>query len=266
MPAPSDPAPISPDSSKDPKPTTASPANKPVPSKATSGRPLKKTNPPATPHGFWFRRRAVPVPTWRFTICALLTLAALALIVGKNVHPWLAVSSPVPDAKFIAVEGWSPDYVLSATVNLAEESQATRVFTTGIPLERGSFLMSYKTYADVAANVLAKLGLDPQRICPVPCADIKSERTRAMATALKAVLDHEPVPDTGRRLNLVTLGTHARRSHAIFKDVFGPDWQIGVISIPSVTYDADEWWKASEGAKNVMNELSGLALMGLGKN
>ncbi len=172
----------------------------------------------------------------------------------------------VPDARYVVVEGWVPDHVLSATISLADDTEATRVFCTGIPLERGSYLIRWKTYADVAAQSLARLGMDPQLICPVPCADVKTERTRAMASALKAILDHEPVPANGRKINLVTLGTHARRSRAIFQEVLGPEWQVGVVSIPSVTYDASKWFRQSDGAKNVINEMTALGLKAVGGN
>lgn len=215
---------------------------------------------------YWFRRRALPWPTWRFCLCALLTAAGLLTLAGRSVHSWLAVTAPVPGARYFVVEGWVPDRVLNAVIPITEDAGATRVFCTGIPLEHGSYLTPWKTYADVSANTLARLGMKPSMICPVPCADVKTERTRAMATALKNILDHEPVPDTGRKINLITLGTHARRSRAIFQDVLGPDWQIGVISIAATTYDAALWYQQSEGAKNVLSELSALSLMAVGGN
>lgn len=230
---------------------------------AVSSKPAMIT---VSSRGFWFRRRAVPWPTWRLWLCAVLTVMALLLLLGRSVHGWLSVNAPVPDARYLVVEGWVPDHVLSSSVSLADDSEATRVFTTGIPLEQGSYLIGWKTYAEVAAQSLARLGMAPQLICPVPCADVKTERTRAMATALKAILDKEPVPDTGRKINLITLGTHARRSRAIFQDVLGPQWQVGIISIPSRSYDPAIWYRQSEGAKVVINELSALTLMAAGGN
>lgn len=220
----------------------------------------------APPRGFWFRRRSVPCPTWRFWLCAGLTAVCLMLLSGKYLHRWLSVTDPVPNAKYFVVEGWASDYVMREAALLAEEVDAERVFTTGVPLENGHYLQSFRSYADVAANTLAKLGLDPQLICPVPCPNVKSERTRAMAMALKAVLDKEPVPSTGRLINLVTQGTHARRSRAIFQEVLGKEWTVGVISIPSTNYDAEKWYRQSEGAKNVINEISAMGLKALGAN
>lgn len=216
--------------------------------------------------GFWFRRRALPWPTWRLWLCLFLTVIGVGLLIGRSLHGWLAVTDPVTDARYFVVEGWVPDHVLSATVSLADDAQAQRVFTTGIPLERGSYLIQWKSFAEVSGQTLARLGLDPQLICPVPCADVKTERTRAMATALKAVLDKEPVPDTGRKINLVSLGTHARRSRAIFQEVLGKEWQVGIISIPAVTYDAAIWFRQSDGARSVINELCALTLMAAGGN
>lgn len=216
--------------------------------------------------GFWVRRRDLPWPTWRLWLCGVLTLLGLILLTGRYLHGWLSVSDPAPNARYLVVEGWVPDHALSAAISLADDSQATRVFTTGIPLDQGSYLIGWKTYAEVAAQSLARLGMEPQRICPVPCSDVKTERTRAMATALKAILEKEPVPDTGRKINLVTLGTHARRSRAIFQDVLGPAWEVGVVSIPSISYDPALWYRQSDGAKTVINELTALTLMAAGGN
>ncbi len=219
-----------------------------------------------TRHGFWFRRRSVPCPTWRLWLCSILTLALLIVLTARHLHAWLSLTDPVPDARYLVVEGWVPDHVVSAAVTLAEETDATRLFCTGVPLDHGSFLEKYKTTADVASLTAARLGLDPARICPAPCADVKTERTRAMALALKAVLELEPVPDTGRRFNIVTQGTHARRSLSVFREVFGPEWRIGVVSIPPVSYDPAIWFRQSEGAKNVINELAALGMNALGAN
>ena len=231
-----------------------------------SADPAVPTPPTVPSGGFWFRRRNLPWPTWRLWLCAFLTVIGLLLLAGRYVHGWLAVTAPVPEAGYLVVEGWAPDHVLNATVSLADDMQAQRVFTTGIPVERGSYLIEWKNYADVAAQTLARLGMEPQLICPVPCADVKTERTRAMAKALKAILDKEPVPDTGRKINLISLGTHARRTHVIFREVLGPQWQVGIISIPEVTYDASIWFRQSDGARSVITELSALMLMAAGGN
>jgi uncharacterized SAM-binding protein YcdF (DUF218 family) len=218
------------------------------------------------PPGFWFHRRELRWPTWRLWLCGLLTVAALLILTVRHLHRWLAVTDRVPDAKYLIVEGWVPDDILVQTIAIADDADADRIFCTGVPLEHGSHLSQYKTYAEVAANSLAKLGVDPKLICPVPCPDVKTERTRTMANSLKTILANEPVPSTGRKINLITEGTHARRSRAIFQEVLGPEWQVGVISIPDPSYDPDIWYRQSGGVRSVISEVSAISLKAVGGN
>jgi hypothetical protein len=231
-----------------------------------SGEPGKPAPSGAGRQGIWFRHRTIPCPTWRLWLGLLVPGLSLLILAGFHVHGWLSVTERVPDARLLIVEGWVPDYVLQATITEAAATRATRVFCTGIPVDNGSHLVEFKTYAEIASLTLLKLGLDPQLVRPVPCQDVKTERTRSMAMALKAVIGQEPIPDTGRKINLITQGTHARRSRAIFQEVLGPEWQVGVISIPSRSYDPVKWYRQSEGAKTVINEISALSLKAVGGN
>lgn len=228
---------------------------------------MKVDSPPATAavvpiskprSGYWFRRRSVPLPTWRLWLCGLLTTGTLLGLGVSHVHSWLSVNAPIPSAPFLAIEGWVPDHMISRARGIADETDATRVYCTGIPLERGSYLMRWKNYAELTANTLATQGLDPQRICPVPVAQPKMERTRAMAIGLKNALTREDIPPADRKINLITEGTHARRSRATFQDVLGPTWQVGVYCLPSTEYKPEEWFQRSSGIKSVITELSAL--------
>lgn len=221
--------------------------------------------PHTKPHsGYWFRHRRVLLPTWRLWICGLLTAGSLLGMGVSHVHSWLSVNEPIPDAPYLVIEGWVPDPMLARAQEIAEETNATRVYCTGIPLERGSYLMRWKNYAELTANTLATLGLDPQRICPVPVAQPKMERTRAMAIGLRNMLALEDIPPANRKINLITEGNHARRTRATFQDVLGPTWQVGVYCIPSTEYKPDEWFKRSPGIKSVITELSAIVFQAVG--
>ena len=215
---------------------------------------------PAPRKPFWFRRRSLPVPTWK-TWFVVLSLAGFALWGCVSwVHNWLAVVDRVEKAPYVIVEGWAPDYVLEEAMAAAKAEPVKRFFTTGIPLDRGTFLSEYQNYAQLAAATLAKMGVDPKLIYPVPAGEAKTERTRSMALALKAALDGENIPAADRRINLYTLGTHGRRSRRIFQEVLGSDWQVGVVSVPTEDYDASKWYRQSGGVKNVLDELVALAV------
>jgi hypothetical protein len=200
------------------------------------------------------------VPTWKTWVVLLSATGLLGWWFVSHVHGWLAVVEPVETAPYVIVEGWAPDYVLEEVMDTAKETPVKRIFTTGIPLDRGTFLSEYRNYAELCAASLAKMGVTPQQICPVPAGEAKTERTRTMALALKKVLDAENIPAADRRINLFTLGTHARRSRKIFQEVLGSGWQVGVISIPSEDYDAGKWYRQSGGVKTVLDELVALAV------
>lgn len=190
--------------------------------------------------------------------------ALLAWWVVPRVHGWLAVVDPLEGAPYLIVEGWVPDYVMEEAIAYTKETPVKRIFTTGVPLDSGTFLSEYRDYAHLSAASLAKMGVEAQLICPAPAAEVKTERTRAMAAALKSILDGENIPAAERRINLYTLGTHARRSRRIFQETLGPDWKVGVVSVPSIDYDPAKWYRQSAGAKTVINELIALTMQTTG--
>ena len=213
---------------------------------------------------YWFRRRSLPLPTWRTWFVLVTTVGLLAWWLVPRTHGWLAVVDPVEGSPYLIVEGWVPDYVMEEAIAYTKATPVKRIFTTGVPLDTGTFLSDYRDYAHLSAASLAKMGVDPQLICPAPAMEVKTERTRAMAAALKKILDAENIPSAERRINLYTLGTHARRSHRIFQDTLGPDWKVGVVSVPSSDYDQEKWYRQSAGAKTVINELIALTVQTAG--
>lgn len=227
--------------------STAAQAAAGAPSPARARRPL------------FLRRRTILVPTWRLWLLLAVLAAGGLWLAEETMHDWLAVTKPVRNAPYLAVEGWAPDHVVRAAADLAEESGVTRLFCTGIPLERGMFLSEFGSYADIAMQTLIKLGTDPAILVPARAPAVRTDRTRAMAAALRAALNAQDVPPGDRRINIVTEGTHARRTWYLFRKELGPDWKVGIISVPAESYDPENWWRSSEGAKSVLQEYIALA-------
>ena len=65
---------------------------------------------------FWFRRRSLPLPTWRTWFVLVTAAALLAWWLVPRMHGWLAVVEPVEDAPYLIVEGWVPDYVMEEAI------------------------------------------------------------------------------------------------------------------------------------------------------
>jgi hypothetical protein len=221
---------------------------------------------PDRPAGRFLRRRWIPLPTWRLSVIAAVVIGGPAVFAFLNLYEWLALTERVPGAGTVIVEGWIPDHALEKAAEHATATDATVVFCTGVPLDRGTLDLPYKTYAEYAAATLAKMGVPADRIRAIPCEPSRTERTRMMARTLADHVERNPILSPGKRANLITSATHARRSRMIFREELGDDWEIGVISCPDPEADPDRWFLGSKSAKDVFNEMVALSMALLGGN
>lgn len=153
----------------------------------------------------------------------------------------------------MVVEGWLPDFALERALREFNRRHCQLMLVTGGPIEQGHMLVSYKNFAELAAAILEQLGLDRRMIKAIPVPNVIRDRTYASAIALKAWLNQAPLPITA--INLVSLGTHARRSRLLFEKALGPGIAVGIIAIPDARYDPRAWWKSSMGVRTTLNEL-----------
>jgi hypothetical protein len=216
----------------------------------TAADPIK----PPKPRSYWslLRRREALCLTWRgwLLVCVLF----LALFVGglKTVHPFLALTKPV-EPEVLVAEGWAADYALNEVVAELKRHPYRKLYVTGVPLEVGSVLSEYKTYAELGAARLQRMGLDTNQVRAVPAPWVRQDRTYTSAVALRDFFkEHGGVPT---RLNLMTEGPHARRSWLMFRKAFGQGVTVGIISIPEREYDPAHWWKSSAGVRSTLDEI-----------
>ncbi len=198
-----------------------------------------------------FRRRELWVPTLRGW-CLLLGMLGLATLIGcRTVQPFLAVTEPIAGGPLVA-EGWIADYALRAAVNEFKSGGHDGFYTTGVPLEKGSPLSEYKTYADLSAAVVKTLGLPADVVQAVPAPDVRQDRTYTSAVALRQWFKAQN--RDVRSLTVVTVGAHARRTRLLFEYAFGPETKIGIIAVPDREYDARRWYASSAGVRDVIDE------------
>lgn len=183
----------------------------------------------------------------------LLVIAALLIIfIGKNIHPFLAIDSPV-NSEILVVEGWLPDYALEQAMNEFNDNNYSLLITTGGPLLKGYHLSEYKTEAKLAASSLIELGFDEEKVIVVPAPDVIKDRTYSSAKALKKWLMDSELPV--KSLNLFSLGAHSRRSWILFQKAIGDSIAVGIISAENISYDPKYWWKSSDGVRTVLSEM-----------
>ena len=197
-----------------------------------------------------FAKKSVYVPTlWGWLV--LLGCAAGVLFVGVyRAYPFLAYDKPNDSDVFI-VEGWVPDYVLDRGLRPVQEGHCRLLIVTGGPLEVGSELSRYQTYAEMTAARLIDLGFRAEQVVAVPSEAVDKDRTYVTALDVKAWLAEHP---DVKRANLITRGAHARKSYIIYKRVLPAGFELGVCAMPPRGYDPQCWWASSEGFRSVVSE------------
>lgn len=214
----------------------------------------------------YFRPRTFNLPTWRVVLPSLVLVAVVSGYLVKHAYGWLAVSEPLQKAPYLIVEGWLPDYALEESAGEIRKDHVTLAFCTGVPIDRGTLVYSFGSYAEYARRTLVAMKVPAEKLSAVPADLTRIERTRMMARALKTELASMDIPDARRRINLLTLGTHARRSRQVFQEELGSSWQVGVISLEDVEADPDRWYFQSASAKNVITETIALTMGMFGAN
>ncbi len=197
-------------------------------------------------------RRECLVPTWRGWAGLLLVLLLGAVLVVRNAEPFLAVTDSKPGG-ILVVEGWASDYVLQDAIAEFRHHQYSKVYVTGVPIDSGSMLVEYESYAELGAVRLAKLGLSTNLLQCVPAPLVRKDRTYDSAVALRRWFEarHLPCPSP---VNVLTEGPHARRSRLLFEEALGGHVTVGVIAAPPGNYNPNRWWRSSAGVRNVIGE------------
>ena len=179
----------------------------------------------------------------------LVLLAAGAGFAWAMLYPFLARQAPVP-AEVLVVEGWVSDELLLQAAGWAESNGVAVLVATGGPVELGSYLTQWKTYAEMTKARMAKLGLGERfELAAVPAEKVRRGRTRESARALRAAMGAEL-----GAFNLASEGPHARRSWRAFRDEFAGQAEVGSVALAPTGYDDGDWWKCSDGARSVISE------------
>ena len=200
----------------------------------------------------FLQRRECLLPTWRGWVVLLFAVAALVVFSIRGAHSFLAVNDPVDNGALV-VEGWLPDYALQEAILEFRRGHHSRIFVTGGPLENGAPLSEYRTFAELGAATLLRLGMSSNAVQVVPAPRVRLDRTYASALALKNWLTPHGV--TERNFNVISLGPHSRRSRLLFEKALGRDYKVGVIAIQNQEYDTQRWWASSAGVRTVMDEI-----------
>lgn len=179
-------------------------------------------------------------------------LLACVLLFLATIHPFLAVTRRV-NAEDLVMEGWIHKYAVRAAAAEFKSGNYRRVFSTGGPIEGlGPLTNGAPTSAGVGARHLQEAGVPKEAITAVPSAVRDRDRTYSGAVALHLWLQ-ENHPEI-HKIDIITVGPHARRTRLLFQKALGKNVSVGIISVPNPDYPPNRWWRYSEGVREIISE------------
>ena len=199
-----------------------------------------------------FKKKKCSVPTALGWVLLLTPGLAVVCFLFLTIHPFLAVNRPLGSGALI-IEGWVPDYCFDSAAVLLKNGTYQKAFITGGPLETGSYLIAYNTYAELGARTLSRSSTIPDSlIIPVPAPHSRVDRTWGSACAFRDWLDSTGSPIV--TFDLLSQSTHTRRSRLFFRRALGSDCRIGSQAIADPDYNPNRWWTSSKGVRQTIDE------------
>ena len=190
--------------------------------------------------------------TWLARLLIAVLLLGVFTGLAANLYSFLAPEKG-PHKGLMVVEGWIHDFALDEAVIMYRAGNYSKIVCTGIPIETGSYIQQYKSYPEMTAARLKKMGLDPEEIVVTVADYEKKDRTYLAAVALRQAVMTYNIEETD--LHLITTGPHGRRSRMLFQKALGEDYNIGITCIDEYSYDKEDWYTCSEGVRSVLGEL-----------
>lgn len=190
--------------------------------------------------------------TWMGRLLVVIVLIGIFIGFTANLYPFLAPEG-APRKGLMVVEGWIHDFALDEAVTLYRAGDYSKIVCTGVPIETGSYIQQYKSYPEMTAARLNKMGIAPEEIVVAVADYEKKDRTYLAATALRQAFMAYNIEETN--LHLITTGPHGRRSRMLFQKALGEDYNIGITCLDEYAYDKKDWYTCSEGVRSVVGEL-----------
>jgi hypothetical protein len=95
---------------------------------------------------------------------------------------------------------------------------------------RRRIVNNYTSSAELARNRLISMGIPSSRIISIPCTRVKINRTLTSALAFSDWLQTTNIDIKG--INIISMGTHARRTWMTYNKILNEKYAIGIISLP----------------------------------
>lgn len=89
---------------------------------------------------------------------------------------------------------------------------------------------TYSSHAELARRMLISLGLDSSIVVAIPGKRVRLNRTLSSVLAFRDWLKTSDIDVKG--INIVSMGTHAKRTYMTYNKILNEKYKIGIISLP----------------------------------
>lgn len=199
------------------------------------------------------QRKEVWVPTWQGWAAIVAIPGFVLFLFVTATYPFLAANEPNGQG-YLVVEGWMSKSQLGDNIDLLSTGEYDAVLVAGGPISQGSYLKElypqHETLAEVGASQFRSLGVENVHAVPRP--QVQRDRTYHSGLAIRRWLAAAGTRDA--RIDVVSLGPHARRSWILFGAALSDVADVGVLAIRPANYDPDRWWATSAGVRTLLSE------------
>lgn len=183
----------------------------------------------------------------------IILIVMLLLVTGlRAMYPFLAVTQRVA-GKVLILEGWVPTYTVKEAATEFKQGNYSELLVVRALYDGDSKYDTGQYLADYIAEHLIQTGVPKRCVHTVFLNAIDKDRTYASALAAKMWLHQQGLAPGG--INILTLGSHARRSRLLYEEAMGGRLKIGVVAIVDRSFNPRAWWRSSEGVREVPFEL-----------
>ncbi|MFW5782437.1 MAG: hypothetical protein ACOCWO_04020 [Candidatus Muiribacteriaceae bacterium] len=180
------------------------------------------------------------------------TLPILLISIFILIFPYRLLSTDISVSTDIAiVEGWMDDYELKAVAEQLRGGDFSKVFTTGVMIEKGKMFYPVGSWAELCEIQLNSMLTEEISIIPI-ISDAKENRTLSSAKdAFHEIRKHSEITS----FMIFTSEIHSRRTFITYKRIFPEKYSIGVYPVGNLVYNKDSYKHSSYGMKKVITEL-----------
>jgi hypothetical protein len=198
------------------------------------------------------KRKESIVLTYRGWLLFSIIAICLFYLVFNNVYSFLAVTDIVK-ADILVVEGYLPEHALKEVFKDYQRGDYSLLITIGGELESGHLISKHRNYAEFAASIFKRYGINVDAMKAVPANSAVKDNLYAPAISLKRWIKQSGL--SIKAVNICSLALSARKARLIIQRTLGGKIKVGIISYESHAYGPENWWKSSIGLKTIIDEI-----------